>query len=122
MTDASDEFAEAVTELLDEFGAEGSIVIQNASYATGGGVTGTPVTLASLMAGPLDESKRYASVGAHSDVQGTFYVGGDIGGVPSDSDQIVFQGRTFVIYGMSIISLQGVTIAYQLDVGEIGNG
>ena len=122
MTAIADKLSSKAIAAIAKLGAAGSIVIQNDTYAAGV-VSGTPTTVAVTLVGPVDESRRYAATGADTRVTATFYVAADgLTVIPTNADRIVFGSRTYVIVATQPSSIQGVTVAYRFDVGEIGNG
>lgn len=121
MTALTDRLLTRVVDAIEKLGATGSLVPQNDTYDEGG-VTGTSSTASVTLAGPVDESKRYAATGADTRTDATFYLAASgLTTAPDTGDHVVFGGRTYAIVALVPYSLQGVTIAYQLDVGEIGN-
>lgn len=107
---------------IAKLGAAGSLVIMNDTYATGGVVTGTPVTVAVVLVGPVDESKRYMATGAATGTTATFYLAAKgLTVEPSTGDEIVYGSRTFKILSVTVFEVQEQLLAWQLDVMEIGN-
>lgn len=122
MTAKAESLATRALAEITKHGAAGSLVSQADTYADGA-VTGTSSTASVMLVGPVDESKRYAATGADTRTDATFYLAASgLVTQPKNADHIVFGGRTFAVVALVPYAHQGTTIAYQLDVGEIGNG
>lgn len=119
------EFQTFAREILAEFGPPSGGLLRSmpTAYATDGTVTGTPVDVACVLAGPVDESKRWASLSTEQTVTGTFYVAAvGLTLTPKNGDRIVASGKTWQVANTFPLGLQGGTVAYRLDCGEVGNG
>lgn len=115
------DFRELMADLADEFGGVASLVRVEAVYADGN-VTETTEQVSVTVAGPVDESRRYAATGADQQVTGTFYLSADgLTVEPRNGDRIVWNSRTFSVIETMTYSVQGGTIGWRLDVGETGN-
>ena len=114
------DFQTLMSDLASEFGATASYVSVEATYADGA-VTETTTSVSVTIAGPVDESRRYAATGADQRVTGTFYLpASGLSVSPKNGDRLVSGGRTFSIIALMTYSVSGGTIGYRLDVGEIG--
>ena len=121
-TDKGVRLAARALEGIARIGAAGTLVTQNDTYSAGG-VTGVSTSAAVVLAGPVDESTRYAATGAASGTTATFHLAASgVTTAPDLGDHILFGTTEYVILGKSDFSLQGVMIAWRLDVGEIGLG
>lgn len=119
------EFQTFALEILAEFGppSGGTLRSMPSTYATDGTVTGTPVDASVTIAGPVEESKRWQNLATEQAITGTFYVAAvGLALVPKLGDRLAVSGRTWQIAVVFPLQLQGGTVAYRLDCGEVGNG
>jgi hypothetical protein len=119
------EFQTFAREILAEFGppAGGTLRSMPSTYATDGTVTGTPVDVSVTLAGPVEESKRWRDLSTEQTVTGTFYVSAvGLSLTPKLGDRLVVGGRTWQVANLFPLQLQGGTVAFRLDCGEVGNG
>jgi hypothetical protein len=120
VTALSDKLAEKAVQIVARFGAAGTLVSVVATYATGGVVTEVETLVPVILAGPVNELKRYASTGTDTRYTGTFYIAASgLAVTPTNADRIQFGGRTFAVITVAPMSVHGVDVAYQLDVGAI---
>jgi hypothetical protein len=91
------------------------------SVQTGVG-TGSPVTTAALLVGPVNDIERYTATGAATMGAATFYVqASGLPAVPRNGDKVIFDSKNYQIAEVSKDGVQGVDLVYTLDVTEIGN-
>ena len=123
MSALADRTAVRVAAGIERLGSLGSLIIGDRE-AFADGVAAVPgTTVAVILAGPVDESKRYAATGADTRTAATFYLAAKgLTVEPSESDRISIHGKTWAIVGLTPYELKGTKIGYALDVGEIGNG
>lgn len=121
MTALTDKLATKTLAAITRFGASATLVVPNGTYEAGE-VTEVPTSVSVTLVGPVDEAKRYAATGAATTVTGTFYMAASgLAVAPSNGHRIEFGARTFAIIATTTYELQGVALAYQVDVGEIGD-
>ena len=121
MTARTDKLATKTLAAITRFGAAATLVDPGGVYASGA-VTETPTSVSVTLVGPVDEAQRYAATGAATGVTGTFYLAASgLAFAPRNGFRIVFGSRTFAIIQTTTYELQGVALAYQCDVGEIGD-
>lgn len=121
MTALSDEMTAGALEVITQLGAPGTLVDPVAVYA-GSTVTETPVSYAVTLAGPVNEARRYQASATDTRVTSTFYVAAsEITVEPTNGWRIVFGGRTWVILATFPFQVNGIDVAYQLDVGEVAS-
>lgn len=122
MTALTDKLASKTLAAITRFGAAATLIVPNGTYASGV-VTEVPTSVSVTLVGPVDEAKRYAATGYSTRVTGTFYIAASgLTVTPSNGHRIEFGTRTFAIVAVVTYELQGVALAYQVDVGEIGDG
>jgi hypothetical protein len=122
VTALSDKLAQKAVQIVARFGAAGTLVSVVATYATGGVVTEVETLVPVILAGPVNEIEQYASSGTDTRFTGTFYISASgLTVVPKNADRVLFGDRTFAVTTVSRLSVHGVAVAYQLDVGEIGD-
>lgn len=115
-----DDFLAGADDLVATFGVAGTLVYPSAVYNLNGTVTETPVSVPVTVAGPMDESRRYAATGADSRVTGTFYISAsDLTTRPTTGHRIVVGTRTWFIVATVSTSCNGLDVIYQCDCGEV---
>lgn len=121
MTALADSLSARTLAAIERLGASATLTNPNGQYADGV-VTESPASVSVTLVGPVDEAKRYAATGADTRVTGTFYLAASgLTSAPSNGWRITFGARTFAILAVVTYELQGTALAYQVDVGEIGD-
>lgn len=112
---------QAALDLSALFGIDATLVVPTATYDTDGTVAETTQSVAVTVAGPVDESKRYAATSADSRVTATFYLSGQsLTVTPTNACRITYGSRTWVVYETTPYEVNGSAAAYRLDCGEVG--
>jgi hypothetical protein len=121
MSRLSDEFQDLEVELAVEWGATATLQMPTTTTAADGEVTETAVAEhAVVVAGPVDEAKRYASSGTDSRVTATFYLPAkDLAAVPTMGCRLVIGSVTWQIVAVSPDTINGVVTSYRLDCGRV---
>lgn len=116
----SDNFLALESRLAAKFGAAGTLTRPANVYDTDGTVSGDPVSVAVIVDGPKDESRRYAATGADSRITATLYIPAlNLTMAPQMADEVTFAGKTWKVYGLGTNYVQGVVTSYRLDCGVI---
>jgi hypothetical protein len=115
------DFRDFTAEIVAEFGAPAVLTVPAGVGSVAGSVTETPTDYAVTVAGPVDESKRWAALATDARVVATFYVAAKTLAVtPAPGHRITYQGRRFIVLAAQPYTVQGGTIAHRLDCGEVG--
>ena len=114
-------FQAKALQAITKVGQSGTLTVPGGTYNVDGTVTENPVSVAVTLGGPVTEQKRYTETGADTRVTATFYVStSGLTVTPTIATRIVAGGRTFACYACEPFTINGTTVAYQLDVGEVG--
>lgn len=115
------DFQAFTAEIIGEFGSSATLTVPAGVGNAAGAVTETPADYAVIVAGPVDESRRWAAAATDSRVVATFYLAAKTLTVtPAPGHRITYQGRRFVVIAAQPYTVQGGTIAHRLDCGEVG--
>jgi hypothetical protein len=116
-----DEMRELAADLTVEFGSPAVLTLPAATSDAAGEVVETPVDYSVIVAGPVDEAKRWSALSTDMRITATFYVASKgLSVVPTPGCRITYQGRRFVVAGVTTFSVQGGNVAFRADCGEVG--
>ena len=106
---------------ITKVGASGTLTVPSGTYNVDGTVTEDATSVAVTLGGPVNEQKRPSGTGADYRVTATFYISAEgLTVVPTTSCRLSLGSRTFTCYSCQPYSINGTTVAYELDVGEVG--
>jgi hypothetical protein len=106
---------------ITKIGQAGTLTVPGGSYNVDGTVTESAVSVAVTLGGPVNEQKLPSDTGADFRVTATFYVSADgLTVVPTTTSRVTAGGRTFSCYSCQPFTVNGTTVAYELEVGEVG--
>lgn len=109
-----------VTGAIRKVGRSATLVVPVTSTASNGAVTESSATQLSVMvAGPVDEAKRYAAAGTDTRVTGTFYLPAQgLTLTPTTGCRLTVGSTTWQVIAVGIDTVQATVVSYRLDCGE----
>ena len=117
----ADKLKEKTASAILKVGQSGTLTIPGGSYNVDGTVTESATSVTVTLGGPVNEQKIPSGTGADYRVTATFYVSAkDLTVVPSTSSRVTVGSRTFTCYSCQPYTVNGTTVAYELDMGEVG--
>lgn len=116
-----DEFRTFAAEVSAEFGAAAALTVPAGVGNAAGVVTETPTEYEVTVAGPVDESRRWQSLATDVRVTATFYLPAlGLAVVPAPGHRLTYQQRRFIVAAVQPYVVQGGSVAFRLDCGEVG--
>jgi hypothetical protein len=116
-----DEMRSLAADLTVEFGSPAVLTVPAGVANSSGVVIESPTDYSVIVAGPVDESRRWQSLATDIRVTATFYLPAmGLAVVPAPGHRITYQGRRFIVAAVQPYVVQGGNVAFRADCGEVG--